>query len=79
MNVSELEPTALNEIARINRLVDGAMHEIGAEGGDVRIFSAGLLSAAIRLHVEIEGPEALVKAMARFAVPYEFDSGAGRA
>ncbi|MBM1309073.1 hypothetical protein JQT66_04425 [Sulfitobacter mediterraneus] len=56
------------EIERAKSLLDEAMRQMSIDGGDLRFFSAALLVAATRLHIELEGPENLERTITKIGV-----------
>ena len=47
------------ERERVQRLLENGVREIESEGGNIRLFSASWLSAALALFAEVEGAENL--------------------
>lgn len=63
-----LQKIATNEMERVERLIEQSVDEMQKDGGNVRFFSAAMLTAAIQLHVELEGVESLDRAITRIAM-----------
>ena len=55
------------EADRVRRHLGEMVAEMVAEGGDVRAFSAALLTAAVQLHAEVEGLDGLARAITALA------------
>ncbi|MCV2871588.1 hypothetical protein OEZ71_04695 [Defluviimonas sp. WL0050] len=67
------------EMKRVRDFLGQAVADLEADEGDLRFFSAAFLTAAIQLHVDIEGVEGLKRAIARLAAREMVRSGeAGR-
>jgi len=56
------------EMNRVRDHLGDAIHELEADEGDIRFFSAAILSAAIQLVVELEGTEGLNRAVTKIAM-----------
>ncbi|WP_134679571.1 hypothetical protein [Paracoccus ravus] len=55
------------DVERARRLVADGVEDLAEDQGDVRIFAAAMLTAAIELHVEVEGVEGLSRALTYLA------------
>lgn len=67
------------EMGRVRRVLGEAVAELEADGGDLRMFAAALLAAAVQLHTEIEGTEHMQRAIAKLATAEMVRAGeAGR-
>lgn len=64
------------EMNRTRDLLAGAVEEVESCGGDIRLFGAALLIAAIQLHIQLEGIENLEKAISGIATRELIRSGA---
>lgn len=64
---------------RVSFLLEQAVAALTAEGGDIRVFNAAFLVAAIQLHCEIEGPETIARALTKVGVKHLKALGAGHA
>ena len=62
---------------RVEALLQVAVEGVDECNGDIRFFSAAFLTAAIQLHVEVEGPEALDQAITKIG-SYELSKASGR-
>ncbi|MAC77569.1 MAG: hypothetical protein CML66_05850 [Rhodobacteraceae bacterium] len=60
----ELETALQIETNRVREALGHLLAEVEADGGDIRCFSAALLTAAVQLHAEVEGPDGLARALA---------------
>jgi hypothetical protein len=56
------------EAERVSTIMADAVDQIENEGGNLRFFSAAMLTAAIELHVELEGLESLDRAITRIGM-----------
>jgi len=56
-----------HEMARVRSLMDEAIQGVEAEDGDVRFFTASILTAAVQLCVEVEGIDGLHRAISKIA------------
>lgn len=66
------------EMHRVRQFLGDAVADLEADGGDLRMFAAAFLAAAVQLHTEIEGTEALQRAIAKMATAEMVRAGAGR-
>ncbi|MCZ4260974.1 hypothetical protein O4G76_09010 [Limimaricola sp. G21655-S1] len=57
----------VKERDRVSGLLSEAVSGLEAEGGDLRLFAAALLMAAVQLHIEVEGVDGLKRALSRLA------------
>jgi hypothetical protein len=65
---------------RAQRFIEDALAETQAEIGDPRLFALALLDQAAGLFVKIEGPDPLLRTLARMAAAHQVAGGrAGRA
>lgn len=55
------------EMSRARELMAEAIAALQAENGDIRFFSAAILTAAVQLLVEVEGTAGLERAIAKIA------------
>lgn len=77
MNETEQMDT---EVERVRAMLGNAVAAVEAENGDLRFFAAALLTAAVQMHVEIEGVEGMRRALSRLAFrQLPADDVAGRA
>lgn len=56
-----------HEMIRVRDLLAEAIQGVDAEGGDIRFFTAAILTGAVQLMAEIEGTDGLHRAIARVA------------
>lgn len=56
-----------SEMVRVRDFLGQAVADLEADEGDLRFFAAAFLAAAVQLHTEVEGHEALQRAIARLA------------
>ena len=76
MKTTEHEKTVMEfEIERVSILLSEAIAQIDGEGGSLRYFNAALMSAAMVLHAQVEGPETLDAAMTKNAKALMVKSG----
>lgn len=69
-----------NEIDRVRRHLAEMVAELQAEGGDIRAFSAAILTAAVQLHAEVEGTDGLARVITKLGQNEMLRAGrAGRA
>lgn len=59
--------TMATEIDRVQRLIAEAVNEIDQDGGSIRFFNAALMTAAMTLHSEVEGPASVEAALVKTA------------
>lgn len=67
------------EAERVRCLIGDCVAQIEIEHGDIRMFAAAMLTAAIELHLEVEGPHGLQRAITRLAKHHAPEVGAGHA
>jgi hypothetical protein len=65
--MTELQSIVETEMRRVRDHLSDAIADIESNGGDIRFFSAAILTAAVQLHVEIEGTAGLERAIAKIA------------
>lgn len=53
------------EVARVQAMLADAISDIDTHGGDIRFFTAAILTAAVQICVEINGIEGLERALAK--------------
>jgi hypothetical protein len=56
------------EAERVRTIISEAVDQIEAEGGNLQFFSAAMLTAALELHVELEGLESLDRAITKIGM-----------
>ncbi|QIE42324.1 hypothetical protein G5B39_10480 [Rhodobacteraceae bacterium SC52] len=66
--MSDEHKAMIAERERVSKLLAQAVSEITDTGGDIRFFSAALLTAAVQLHIEIEGPEHIDRAITKIGI-----------
>ena len=68
-----------SEMDRVRDFLSETIKSVECDDGDIRFFAASLLTAAIQLHVEIEGTASLDRVIAKIAAREMIRSGgAGR-
>lgn len=63
----DLERLVQTETARVRSGLADMIRELEAEGGDIRAFSAAILTAAVQLHAEVEGTDSLARVITKLA------------
>ena len=53
------------ELAAAQLAFEAALSDLHERGGDIRFFTAAMLVAALRLHVDIEGPDSLLSTITK--------------
>lgn len=66
--MTEDQKTMIAERERVSALLAQAVSDMEQDGGNIRFFSAAFLTAAVQLHVEIEGPENLDTTITKIGV-----------
>lgn len=67
------------EMGRVRQFLGDAVADLEANGGDLRMFAAALLGAAVQLHAAIEGTEPMQRAITKLATAEMVRAGeAGR-
>lgn len=69
------EQIMLIEKQRLRDLLADAIADIEAEGGSIRFFAAAFLVEALRLHVQIEGPNNLDATITKLGVRHLTQNG----
>lgn len=65
--MTELKSKMESEMCRVRDHLSDAIAAVKADEGDIRFFAASLLTAAVQLHVEIEGTAGLERAITKIA------------
>lgn len=53
------------ELSAAQLAFEAAIDDLVKRGGDIRFFTAAMLAAALRLHVDIEGPDSLLSTITK--------------
>jgi hypothetical protein len=53
------------ELSAAQLAFEAALDDLNERGGDIRFFTTAMLAAALRLHVDIEGPDSLLSTITK--------------